>query len=241
MSRLTIGASCFCGVLLGFALTLTGCDDPKPTPTATSATAAATTTSSAAPKKQLPKPKPLDVKAMQSALKCGGMGHGPCEVLEEFSSCEKWNPVTQSGDGRWLGESSIVKDGKFVSDLVIMRSKRVPLAEVGPGQLPAKIGVVKIDDSLTVEREHAKKAIRAFKRGDVTKRNINKAITYIKQRKDWPEAFSIESDQNQVYAAVGAGAYFCAKKDQRLLVVKLSGNREHKADGTYATLYPVQW
>ena len=227
-------------VMLGVgALALLGCDDPpKPPPPAPSATASTTTTSE---QPRLPKPAALDVEDLKKSLKCGAAGHGPCEVLGGFSSCIEWDPVTSSGEGRWLGESYVVEKGAFTDDFTILRTKRVALSDVGPGQLPAKIGIANIPDDLSVERSQAQKAINAFKRGDVAKRNINKGIEYLKQRSDWPEAFSMRTDGNQVYVAAGAGAYLCEQSDQRLLVVSLAGNREHKADGVYATLYPVTW
>ncbi len=223
------------------ATALCGCDDPpKPVPATPSASAAtASTTSSAAP--SLPKPNPLAVDELKKSLECGAAGHGPCEILAGFSECTEWSPVTSSGDGRWLGEGHVVEKGAFVDEYTILRSKRVALSEVGPGQLPAKIGLSKIPDDRGTEHDHARKAINAFKRGDVPKKNINAAIEYLKERPDWPEAFAMQSDHNQVYVAAGAGMYLCQQKDQRLLVVSLAGNREHKADGVYATLYPVTW
>ena len=226
--------------LLVTAFGLAGCDDKPKQPAApptTSASATATTTTAQA----LPTPKALDVKALKASLKCGTGGHGPCGVLDAFTGCISWSPVTSGGDGRWLGEGYIVKKGAFLDELTLLRSKRVPLADVGPGQLPAKIGITSVPDDRSTVRAHARKAINAYKRGDVPKKNINRAITYINERQDWPEAFSMKADGNQVYVAVDAGAHLCALKDQRLLVVKLSGNREHKADGVYATLYPVSW
>jgi hypothetical protein len=224
-------------------LLLLGCEDP-PAPAGTAAgsataTAAATTKKSAPP--AMPPPKPLNVEGLKKALKCGGGGHGPCGVLDKFAGCIAWNPVARSGEGRWLGKGHVVKNGKFIDEFTLLRTKRVPLDEVGPGQLPAKIGITNIPDDRTTEQNHARKAIGAFSRGDVPRPNINKAITYINQRQDWPEAFSMKTEGHQVYVAVEAGAYLCELKNQQLMMVKLSGNREHKADGVYATLYAVTW
>lgn len=223
-------------------LALAACDDPnaKTAPTA-SATAADTTPppkKSAAPAP--PPPKPLAVADMQKALKCGGVGHGPCEVLEQFAECAEWNPVTQSGDGRWLGKATVVKKGEFVDEVALLRTKRVPLSEVGPGQLPAKIGLTTIPDDDITEKRQAEKAIRAYDRGDVP-RPSNQVIDYIKNKNEWPEAFSMQAEDNQVYVAVEAGMYLCQKDNQRLLAIKLSNDRQHKGDGTYAMMHPVSW
>lgn len=222
------------------SICLLGCDDkPKPAPTATASASATAATTSQAP--TMPPPKPLDVAGLKQALKCGSGGHGPCGVLDAFTACTEWNPVSQSGDSRWLGEGSVVTKGAFVDQITLMRSKRVPLDEVGPGQLPAKIGIAALPDDLSTELGHARKAINAFKRGDVPKQNINAAITFVKQKDDWPDAFSMQAEQYEVYVAVEGGAHLCYLENQRLLVVKLSGNREHKADGVYATLWAVTW
>lgn len=228
----------FCSVL---GLSTVGCDD---SPKKTAPTATATTEAEAPPKKSAapapPPPKPLDVEGLQKSLKCGAVGHGPCEILEQFNGCIDWSPVTQGGDGRWLGKSTVVKKGSFVDEVALLRSKRVPLADVGPGQLPAKIGLTDIPDERVTEKRQAEKAIRAYDRGDVP-RPSNQVIDYIKRRDDWPEAFSMQAEENQVFVAVDGGMYLCQKDNQRLLAVKLSNNREHKADGTYAMLHPVSW
>jgi hypothetical protein len=175
---------------------------------------------------------------LQKTLKCGKGAAGPCGVLEELKECEKWSPVTQSGDGRWLGESFVVKKGSFIDELALMRSKRVPLDQVGTGQLPVKIAVTDVPGE---HKTNAGKAVRAFQRGDVPTK-LNLAIDYIKARQEWQGAFSVQAEDNQVYVASGGGVYICAhNKGQLLLMVKRSGDREHPADGVYARMYAVSW
>jgi hypothetical protein len=111
---------------------------------------------------------------------------------------------------------------------------------VGPGQLPVKIGIDTIPDDRAAERRHAEKAVRAYKRGDVTT-PTNQAVRYVKERTEWPEAFAMQTTGPQVYVAVAGGAYLCARQDQRLIVVKRAGSRSHPADGIYAVLWPVTW
>lgn len=219
-----------------------GCDD-KPMPSSTSPTASAsvakTTTSSAQP--ALPTPKPLDVKALKKSLKCGDKGHGPCAVLDQFETCEKWSAITQSGDGRWMGVGSAVTKGKFIDEITLMRSRRVPTKEVGAGQLGAKISITNIPDTMPAEIKNAEKAVKAYARGDVPKRG-NSALRYVEERPEWPEAFTMQADANQIYVAVAGGGFICSSKGgQKLNVVRLAGSREHPADGVYATMYPVKW
>ena len=216
-------------------------DSPKPGATTPSASVATPTPpASASAAAAVPTPEPLDVAALDKALKCGGKGHGPCSVLQDFHDCVEWSPVTSGGDARWLGEGYAVQSGAFVDQLTLLRSKRVPSSEVGAGQLPVRIGTATIPDDMAAERNHAEKAIKAFKRGDVARKG-NQALDYVKNRQDWPAAFAMKSKDNQVYVAVEGGLYLCALKDQRLLLVKASNNRQHPADGLYATLWPVSW
>jgi hypothetical protein len=226
-----------------------GCDDDAASPDAGSApmvsasVSAPTSTSgekptgdtSAAPAQ---KPKALDPAGLEKSLRCGGQG--PCEVLAGFESCEPWSPITQSGDGRWLGYGYVVDKGKQERDWVVVRTRRVALDDVPAGQLPAKLTVTTIPTELEAARSHAAKAIRAFERGDVPT-ETNAAIRYIKRRKDWQESFTLQAEQNQVYGVIGGGAYLCHHKDLRLFLVKLDGNSAHRGDGVYAILWPVSW
>jgi hypothetical protein len=213
-------------------------DEPAPTlPPATAApTAAAATAPTAAPQT----PPAADVEGLKQALKCGPAGHGPCRVLAELTACEDFDPVTSSGDGRWMGKGQVVRDGAFHDEITILRSRRVPTGEVGPGQLGAKIAIGSIPEARAHEIREAERAINSYSRGDVP-RASNAAIVFLKGLDDWSEAFSAKAEQNQIYAANQGGAWLCAKQDQRLLLVHLVGNRTHKADGVYATLYPVSW
>jgi hypothetical protein len=227
-------------LLLAALAALAACDD-KPKPDAAAPTASATAAApSASATEPLPTPEALDVDALKKALKCGAAGHGPCSVLAELADCKQWDPVTQSGDGRWVGEGYVVDTGAFTEELTLLRTRRVPLDEVGPGQLPAKISIDKIPDDLSGERENAQKAIGAYKRGDVPTK-FNTGVEYIKKREDWPEAFSMKAKGNQVFVAVDGGAHLCALPDQRLLMVRRAASPKHPADGVYAMLWPVSW
>jgi hypothetical protein len=226
--------------------TLAGCDgssggspDASSSAPTTSAAAPGSSTTTAASEPPVT-PDGLDVAALEKTLKCAAKAKGACAVLAEFRDCVEWNPVTQSGDGRWLGNAYTVEKGAASEDFALLRSRGVPLSEVGPGQLSAKIGIGSIPDELSAERLHAPKAIRAYARGDVPQ-PTNAAIRYLKERRDWPEAFVMRAKDNQVYVAMGGGAHLCAKGDQRLLMVQRAGDREHRSDGIYAELWPVTW
>jgi len=173
--------------LLLLALLQSACEDsPKPAPSAPSASVATTTTPTASAAAAVPTPEPLDVAALDAALKCGGKGHGPCAVLQDFHDCIEWNPVTAGGDARWLGEGYVVSGGAFVDQLTLLRSKRVPTTDVGPGQLPVRIGVAAIPDDMAANgptpRRPSKLSSAATWRARATRRSTTSRAAWIGQR-----------------------------------------------------------
>jgi len=230
-------------VVLG--LVLAACQGKPASEGAPSAGAAASAPAgNVAPKptaEPLPKPEKLDVAALRAALKCSGKPvAGPCEVLEDFKECGAMNPVTQSGEGRWLGKGYLVKNGAFVEEFTLLRSHGAPASQVGAGTLPARMAIDSIPDERSGERTNAEKAINAFERGDVPL-PTNTAIRYVKERAEWSEAPVMAAEDNQLYIATGSGAYLCSRTKQRVLLIRRSSTRTHAADGVYAVLWPVSW
>jgi len=229
-------------VLLALPLLSIGCDDPSKsaggTPSAT-----ATPTASAKPTatgQAGPPPKALAVAALKKALKCGAKSPGPCEVLAEFDNCTPWSPTDGSGDGRWIGFGYVVKEGKFVDQYTVLRNRRVPLTEVGPGQLPAMIAIGSIPEDQAAVARHAPKLIRALARGDVPK-ETNATVAYLKKRTDWSDNYAMKAENEQIFVNVGGGAHLCGIKKQKLVVMARAAGSDNAADGVYATLYPVSW
>lgn len=234
-------------------LILLGCDPPAsapggsssaaPSAAASSAPSAATPTSATPPPAatQASVPENLDVAELQKALKCGGADKtGPCSVLAAVAApCAAWSAAVPSGDGRWMGRGYLVQAGKATDQITLLRARRVPLTEVGPGQLPVKIAVAEIpkDDP---SAEQAQKAIRAFERADVPAKN-NSGVEYVKQRADWVEAFATKTVGGQVYALAQGGTFVCQGPKQQLLLVQRAGSRTDKADGIYAELWAATW
>ncbi|MBW2457141.1 MAG: hypothetical protein JRI68_21685 [Deltaproteobacteria bacterium] len=229
-------------VLVALPLLLLGCDDgSKPTAGASSATATGSTKAKPTSTGQAgPPPKALAVESLKKALKCGAKSPGPCEVLAEFENCTPWNPTGGSGDGRWMGFGYVVKQGKFVDQLTVLRNRRVPLTEVGPGQLPVMIAIGSIPEDQSAVARHAPKAIRALSRGDVPK-ETSAAVAYLKKRTDWSENYAMKAEGDQIYVNLGAGAHLCGINNQRLVMMARTGGSENATDGIYAALYPVSW
>ncbi len=200
--------------------------------------AVAATTAAAAPRRL---PERRGVHALKRACKCtANSPAGPCEVLAAFAECAPWDPVTQSGDGRFMGEGYQVKKGAFVEEISLMRTRRAPTTELAAGELPARLAFDRVADDRAGEREHAKKAIAAFERGDVPKPN-NTAIRYVKERTDWREAPALAAEHGEIFVAAKGGLHVCAQKGQRLAVIERASQREHEGDGVYAILHPVSW
>jgi hypothetical protein len=186
-------------------------------------------------------PDNLDVAELQKALKCGGADKtGPCSVLAAFAApCTAWSASVPSGDGRWMGRGYLVQEGKTTDQITLLRARRVPLTEVGPGQLPVKIAVAELpkDDPAA---DPAAKAIRAFERSDVPGKG-NAGVEHVKQRTDWAEAFATKTTGGQVYALAHGGTFVCQGPKQQLLVVQRAGSRTDKGDGIYAELWGTAW
>src|SRR5262249_26160251 len=131
--------------LFALALALPACDQPTPKPSA-SASAGATSPPAAtnAPGNTAAPPPPpdLDLPAQQRALKCANDAKsGLGGVLARMGSCSPWNPIVPSGEGRWLGRGWLVEGAKTTDQFTLVRTRRVPTGEVGPGQLGVRISI----------------------------------------------------------------------------------------------------
>jgi hypothetical protein len=227
-------------LLAVLAIALCHCDKPDPAPAA-SASAAASPPPAATTAAAAPAPPDLDVASLQKALKCGGeTGSGACGVLAKMASCAAWNPVVPSGDGRWLGRGWLVEGAKTTDQVTLVRARRVPTAEVGPGQIGVRIAIADLPKHEGAAFEQADRAIRAYERADVP-RHGNPTVDYVKQRTDWPEAAALRTSGSQVYALVPGGAYLCQGPGRSLLVAQRAESARAGGDGLYAELWPTSW
>ena len=189
----------------------------------------------------MPAPDDLDVASLQKALKCAATAkEGACGILAKYATCTKWSGESPSGDARYVGRGTTVEGAKSTESVVVLRAKRAPMSEVGPGQLTMKFGfgeIVKDDGSAF---DQAAQTIRSFKRGD-TPGKSNTTIEYLKKRADWTEAFANKTVGGQVYAIMKAGTYLCQGARQSVLMVQKAATRSASADGVYAELWPATW
>ena len=186
-------------------------------------------------------PDDLDVAALKKALKCAADAKsGPCAVLNAFGTCKPWNAVVPSGDGRWIGHGHRVEGGKTTEEFTIVRSRRVPSNEVGPGQLPAKVGITDIAKQEGQAHAQADRLIRTLERSDVPPRS-NMALEHLKKRDSWPEGFSMKTVGGQVYVASEGGTFVCQGPKQELYLVQRAATRGGSGEGLYATVFAVSW
>jgi hypothetical protein len=224
------------------ALVLPACTSPASTTVAPVDSAAPAPTPAPTPTAEaMPPPDDLDVAAVQKALKCAtDAKSGACGVLAKYTSCTAWNAVSPSGDARYVGRGTLVEGAKSTESVVVLRSKRVPLNEVGPGQLGVKIGLNEITKEDGSAFDQSGQTIRSFERSDAPGK-ANATIEYLKQRTQWTEAFANKTVGGQVYAIMKAGTFLCQGARQSLLMVQKAGSRTSNGDGLYAELWAASW
>jgi hypothetical protein len=218
-------------------LALAACDPPPSSSAAASASASAAPAPASTPAPEpLAAPDNLDVASLQKSLKCGGDAKaGACGVLARFTSCTAWDAVSPGGEARFLGRGVAVEGGKSRDAFVVVRSRRVPLAEVAPGQIGAKIAVGELTKDEGGAFDQADRTVRAFERNDVPPKS-SPTLEYLKKRTEWKEAFAAKTTGGQVFAE---GAYLCQGPRHELLLVQRGS--KSSADGLYAELWPVTW
>lgn len=188
-----------------------------------------------------PPPADLDVAALQKALACGANAKtGPCAVLAGFAACKPWSAEAPSGDGRWLGRGFEVEGKKTTEQVTALRARRVAANEVGPGQLPTRIGLGVIEKDLGSPFSEAERAIKALERSDVPPKG-SAAISHLKGMTQWSEAFVTRTVGGQVYGLAHAGLFVCEGSRRELHVVRRASTRAGTGDGLYATVWAAAW
>jgi hypothetical protein len=226
------------------ALAAAACAEPtgqNAAPPGTSATPTASSAPSQAAEPPPPAPDDLDIAALKKTLQCAADAKsGACAIVNAFSSCRPFQAVVPSGDGRWIGKGYIVEGPKTTESFTIVRSRRVPTAEVGPGQLPTRIGITDIPKDEGPAFEQAEKLIRILSHHDVPPKS-NAALEHVKKRETWPESFAMKTVSGQVYVASQGGAFICQGQKQQLFLVQRADTRKSSGDGLYAELWAISW
>src|SRR5688572_22535165 len=143
-----------------------GCDAgsgggaPSATATSSAAASAAATPSPSSVEPLPPPPADLDIPAQQKMLGCAATAKsGACGVLAAMSTCKPWSAEAPSGDGRWIGRGFEVDSKKTTEQVAVLRLRKVPTGEVGPGQIAARVGIGQIEKDEGTAYGEADKAI----------------------------------------------------------------------------------
>jgi hypothetical protein len=231
-------------VVASIAALSTACSD-KAVP---GAKASASATASAAPAPTAPAapralPDDLPLEPLREALACAKVepdkAKGLCRVLALAGTCKPWSGLAQSGEGRYLGRAYTVAGPKREERLVIVRTRTVPLVDVGPGELNAKIAIALVpkDDA---QLGNAERAIKAYERFDVPPK-ANPAVAWVKAYDGFEDLPAMRTTSGKVLVLDDAHAMLCEGDNQRLFLVHPAGPTGKKGDGVYAELWPVSW
>lgn len=208
----------------------------KAAPAPSSSAAAASVETQAPPAR--PSPADVDLAPYLKDLKCGKKATTDCcRLLGEFAEAKRWSFNTPSGEGRWVGNAFVREKGAEKKQLMILWAKRVPTAQVGPGDLALKVGTGTLNDDLV---EHGFKMVRSLSQGDQpSKRNQARPVI---------EAF-VPSTQRGAVATAGASVRLIAEetvylRQQGRKVLMFAPNLTQSAsagDGTYAEFWVSSW
>jgi hypothetical protein len=230
------GPSC---VLVPCLLLAVACDD-KPTKK-TAASAAASVAEAPVVTAQPPAPRaPADVQleSYLKDLKCDKKATtDSCRILLEFAEGKRATFNMPSGEGRWVGNAYIREKGVEKKQITMFWAKRVPTAQVGPGDLPLKMGTGALSDDLL---EHGMKMVRSLAQGDTpSKRNQARPVV---------EAF-VPSTQRAAVNTQGASVRLISEETVYLRqsgrkLLMFAPNLSQSAatgDGTYAEFWVSTW
>lgn len=230
--------------LVSFAALAAACSD-QPAP---GAQASASATASAPPAPTAPAapralPDDLPLEPLREALACPKLepekAKGLCRVLTLAGTCKAWSGLAQSGEGRYLGRAYTVAGPKREERLAIVRTRTVPLVDVGPGELNAKLAIslVPKDDP---QAGNAERAIKAYERFDVPPK-ANPAVAWVKAYSSFEDVPAMRTTTGKVLVLDAEHAMLCEGDNQRLFLVHPAGPTGKKGDGLYAELWPVSW
>ena len=223
-----------------------------PAPTPASASARAAESVPVDPPKAVPRPPPpdIDVSQLNKSLGCPALGSKPapgakgaCTVIAEFAQAGRWTSNRPSGEERWFGRANVIEKGEEREEYVLLMSRTVPTARVGPGDLPFMISYAPLPTDFQYE---AGKLWRTMTRG-----------TRHRGPKKSPANRYVESytPTNERGVANTAGpsvvlitelsedtAYFRRASMKKLLFVRPAKAANAQAgDGTYAEFWQATW
>ena len=225
-------------LLLPFAIP--GCDQKKPLPSAASATSTAVAEASPIKIAEAPRPAPADIvlDPILKELKCDKKSKSDsCRILNEFAGAARWSGQTPAGEGRWIGNAYVRDKGVEKRQLLLLWAKQMPTSQVGPGDLPVRVGTGTLPDDVL---DHGFKMITAVSQGDSpSKRN---------QARPLVESFVPTTHHGAVNTSgasvrlISEDAVYLRQSGRRVLLVMPSQTQNASpGDGTYAEFWRATW
>jgi hypothetical protein len=219
------------------------CDKPAPTPAPAPAESAATepkaATTAATP--AAPTPSDLDVPSIEHALGCPRGHKDACRILAEFASAGTWQAQMPSGEGAWVGTAVTVQAKMDISEPIVLGARRVPTSEVGPGDLPLKVGFGPMPSDM---RTATDKLVAALGRGDTVPKS-NAALAFAKSFTPPDARIATKTTGSSVRLISNESVYVRQTSSQKVLVVRMPalppGKVAVPGEASYAELWPVSW
>ena len=186
-----------------------------------------------------PAPADIDVNALSNDLKCSKTGpKQACRVIKEFALAQRFTAQTPSGEGRWVGQVFTVEKGVETERPIILWAKRVPTSQVGPGDLPVKVGYDFFPDEL---KGHAEKMVRALTHGDPPSPK-NQAFPFAKSLVPTQQRVIVNTNGQSVHVTSEESIFIRAKALRNVYLVNPSQSRgANTGDGMYAELWLADW
>jgi hypothetical protein len=229
------------GMLALCASVLSGCPKKKEEPTVASASAAVSAEPAPLTTRQAqPAPPDVDASDILEDAGCGEKATGDiCRILGEFAEGQKWKPTIPSGRGVWVGKSHTI--GKEApGELIALRLKTVPTAQVGPSDLPVMIGFEPLPSE---HRAAGEKLFRALQRGGQGKLS-NPALPFLEDRFIPRAEFgAMQSEGASTKLLSNDDVYIRKLSLKKIALVKLAAAAPGKDDvsGEVAELWSAVW
>jgi hypothetical protein len=228
---------------LSVVLAILGCESKKDeaaTGAATASTPAAPSATAPVTNAEVPRQAPADVDVTPfiKNLKCDQKSKlDSCRILNEFAEGVRFIAQTPSGEGRWIGNAYVREKGKETKQLLLLWAKQVPTSQVGPGDLPIRVGNGTLDESLV---EHGFKMVNALSRSDQPSKH-NQARSAV-------DSF-VPATQRGAVNTAGASVRLISEESIYLRqsgrkVLMFTPNQAQSAtlgDGTYAEFWRATW
>lgn len=235
----------FIGATLALTVTLAalGCESNKgKVAIGASAASAPTAPAEAAPIKtaEAPRQAPadVDVAPLIKNLKCDKKAKtDSCRILNEFAEGSRFIAQTPAGEGRWIGNAFVREKGKETKRLMLLWAKQVPTSQVGPGDLPVRIGTSTLDEDLV---EHGFKMVNALSRSDQPSRR-NQARSAVDTFVPTTQRGAVNTAGASVRLISEESTYLRQSGRKVLMLTPSQDQAASPGDGTYAEFWRATW